>query len=85
MECSCIDGGGPAGTLILQHCAAQLGRQPGDRLLAFYTGFRACLRARLSLAHLQERAPRETWKWRPRAQRYLSAADAACAQLYPRA
>ncbi|WP_372623032.1 hypothetical protein [Falsiroseomonas sp.] len=80
MECRVL-GGTWAGGLFLRRVAAALGRPPSFRLLAFYTAFRACLRARLSLAHLQEPEPREPTKWQPRAQRYLAEAEAACARL----
>jgi aminoglycoside phosphotransferase family enzyme len=82
MECTLIPRGGWAGPLVLHRCATTLGRPPpGRRLLAFYTGFRACVRARLSVAHLQEPEPREPAKWRPRALRYLARAEKACATL----
>lgn len=81
MECALIPGGAWAGRLILERCATLLGERPPDRLLAFYTAFRACLRARLSVAHLQEPEPREPTKWQPRALRYLASAEAACATL----
>ncbi len=80
MECRLL-GGAWAGGVFLRRVAAALGRRPPARLLAFYTAFRACLRARLSLAHLQEPAPREPGKWQPRALRYLAAAQAACLRL----
>lgn len=80
MECSLLDGDW-AGTLLLQRCATALGARPPERLLDVYSGFRACLRARLSIAHLQEPVPREPAKWRPRTLRYLAQAEAACARL----
>ncbi|WP_135467996.1 hypothetical protein [Crenalkalicoccus roseus] len=80
MECALL-GGAWAGRLVTERCAAALGECPPERLFAFYTAFRACLRARLSVAHLQEPEPREPGKWRPRALRYLALADAACATL----
>lgn len=81
MECARIPGGAWAGALVLDRCAAALGERPPERLLAFYTAFRACLRARLSIAHLQEAEPREPAKWRPRALHYLEDAKAACTTL----
>jgi aminoglycoside phosphotransferase family enzyme len=80
MECRLI-GGAWAGGIFLRRVAAALGGPPSGRLFAFYTAFRACLRARLSVAHLQEPEPREPAKWRPRALRYLTQAEAACARL----
>jgi aminoglycoside phosphotransferase family enzyme len=80
MECRML-GGAWAGGIFLHRVAAALGRRPPAGLLAFYTAIRACLRARLSLAHLQEPKPREPAKWRPRARRYMAEAAAACARL----
>lgn len=80
MECT-LSGGAWAGTLMLERCTAALGIRPPERLMAFYTAFRACLRARLSIAHLQEPVPREPAKWRPRTLHYLGQAEAACARL----
>jgi aminoglycoside phosphotransferase family enzyme len=84
MECRLL-GGAWAGGLFLRRVAAMLGGPPPARLFAFYMAFRACLRARLSVAHLQEPEPREPAKWRPRALRYLTSAEAACAKLRPAA
>lgn len=80
MECRLL-GGSWAGAAVLRRVAGALRARPGARLFAFYTGFRACLRARLSIAHLQEPEPRDPAKWRPRALRYLGQAEAACARL----
>jgi aminoglycoside phosphotransferase family enzyme len=46
-------------------------------LFAFYSAYRATLRARLAIAHLLEKTPRSPEKWRPLALRYLQAADQA--------
>lgn len=80
MECRML-GGAWAGGIFLRRVVAALGRRPPAGLLAFYTAIRACLRARLSLAHLQEPTPREPAKWQPRARRYMAEAAAACARL----
>ena len=48
------------------------GDAPPAPLLAFYRGYRACVRATLAIRHLDEPAPREARKW-PRA-RDISAA-----------
>lgn len=60
---------------LMDRCAARLGDRPPDDLVAFYTSYRACLRARLALAHLAEPAPRERDKWLPLAHQYLGIAD----------
>ena len=80
LECALLDGAW-AGRIILEKCAAALHDRPPASLLAFYTAFRACLRARQSIAHLQEPAPREPAKWLPKTLRYLALAEAACAGL----
>lgn len=41
------------------------------RLLRFYARYRACVRARLALAHLAEPSPREPERWQPLARAYL--------------
>jgi aminoglycoside phosphotransferase family enzyme len=80
LECGLL-GGEETGAFLLARCAAVRPPAPPDRLVAFYTAFRACLRARLSLAHLNEPSPRAPETWRPRALRYLAEADRACARL----
>jgi aminoglycoside phosphotransferase family enzyme len=69
------------GEILIDHCAQELGGRPPERLLAFYTAYRACLRARLSLAHLREPHPRTPEKWLPHAKAYLAIAERACAML----
>jgi MFS family permease len=41
------------------------------RLLRFYARYRACVRARLALAHLNDPSPREPERWQPLARAYL--------------
>jgi aminoglycoside phosphotransferase family enzyme len=55
---------------LTRHCARSL-TAPAAELIAFYRAYRACLRARLMLAHLMEPDPREPDKWLPKALRYL--------------
>lgn len=50
-------------------------------LTALYTALRACLRARLAVAHLLEPDPRDGARWLPRARAYLRFARDACAAL----
>ncbi len=61
--------------------AARLHDDPAPRLIAFYTGLRAFVRARLAAAHLLEPAPRTPEKWLPRARDYLRYAQRACAAI----
>lgn len=56
---------------------------PSDRLLAFYTVYRASLRARLALAHLLEPEPRKPEKWVPLARQYLAIAEQASSRMAP--
>ena len=54
-----------------------LGDAPVAPLMQLYTALRAALRARLSIAHLLDPAPRTPEKWSPLAQRYIERAQAA--------
>ena len=74
LECERLNAGW-IGERLIKRCADGLGEQPSPRLLEFYWAYRACLRARLALAHLLEPDPREPWKWVPLANRYLELAQ----------
>jgi len=77
MECTRL-GADWIGPALIENCAAALDDRPSERLIAFYTAYRACVRARLALAHLTEDEVREPDKWEPRAREYLTrAAEAA--------
>jgi aminoglycoside phosphotransferase family enzyme len=82
MECAAL-GAGWIGPRLVDRCAARLEDRPCARTLAFYTGYRAALRARQSLEHLLERDPREPEKWAPKAGRYLDEAERALRALSP--
>ncbi len=56
---------------------------PSDKLLDFYTAFRASLRARLALANLLEPEPRKPEKWVPLAKQYLAIAERAISRMAP--
>jgi aminoglycoside phosphotransferase family enzyme len=73
MECAVI-GARWIGQILLDRCAAMLQDRPPSRTLAFYTAYRATLRARQALAHLLEAAPRTPGKWFPLAERYIEEA-----------
>ena len=75
LECERLDAGW-IGERLFERCADGLHDRPSPRLLEFYWTYRACLRARLALAHLLEPNPREPWKWAPLANRYLELAQA---------
>lgn len=72
------------GEMLISRCAEELGDRPSERLLAFYAAYRACLRARLALAHLLEPDPRTPEKWLPLSRTYLAIAERACVTLRPR-
>lgn len=74
-----------AGEWLRAHCAGARGDPGSARLWAFYTAFRACLRARLCVGHLHDAAPRTPGTWLPRARRYLALAWEAARVLSPRA
>ncbi len=59
------------GPRLRARLAVALGDAVEPRLLRFYAAYRACVRARLALAHLQDAAPREPQRWRPLARAYL--------------
>jgi aminoglycoside phosphotransferase family enzyme len=83
LECELL--GAPwIGGILIDRCAQALSDRPSERLVAFYTAYRACLRARLSLAHLLEPNPRTPEKWLPHAKAYLAIAERASATLAPR-
>lgn len=82
MECSVL-GARWIGPVLVEQCAMALGDRPSDRLLAFYAAYRASFRARQSLAHLLEPAPRTPEKWIPLARAYLGEAEKAVVTLCP--
>lgn len=77
LECSLL-GAGWIGRTLQQKVETKLADHPGEDLIAFYTMFRACLRARLALAHLTEPQPRSPEHWPKLARRYLEMAEKAC-------
>ena len=70
LECSRL-GAAWIGPRLLQRLSAALADAVDPRLLRFYARYRACIRARLALAHLEEAAPREPGRWKPLARAYL--------------
>lgn len=74
LECEILDGGW-VGEHVMKRCAEGLGDKPAPPLLDFYWAYRACLRARIALAHLLEPNPRTPEKWVPLARRYLQLAQ----------
>lgn len=82
LECERL-GASWVGDLLIKRCADGLGGAPSDKLLAFYTAFRASLRARLALEHLLEPEPRKPEKWVPLAKQYLAIAVRAISRMAP--
>ena len=74
LECDFL-GAGWVGEHIMAMCAEGLDDTPAPQLLEFYWTYRACLRARIALAHLLEPNPRTPEKWVPLARRYLQLAQ----------
>jgi aminoglycoside phosphotransferase family enzyme len=82
MECAVL-GARWIGPVLVERCATALGDRPSDELIAFYTAYRASFRARQSLVHLLEPAPRTPEKWIPLAKAYLDEAERAVVTLRP--
>lgn len=80
LECERL-GAAWVGEQLRRHIEAQLGDRIDDRLHHFYVALRACLRARLALAHLTEPEPREPHKWPQRAREYLALAERSAATM----
>jgi aminoglycoside phosphotransferase family enzyme len=54
---------------------------PAAELIAFYKGYRACLRAKIAVWHLREPEVRTPEKWRALARTYLALAEAETVRL----
>lgn len=83
MECGVL-GANWIGPAMIGRCAEILQDRPSERVIAFYTAYRAALRARQTLAHLLEPNPRTPRKWIPLSNRYLDYAEQAALTLRPR-
>jgi aminoglycoside phosphotransferase family enzyme len=58
-----------------------IGGQPSPKLMTFYSAFRATLRARICLAHLDDEVPMEPERWPLEARAYLRLAQAELSKL----
>ena len=76
LECT-LDGAAWVGDRLIVRCAAALGETLPPALLPLYTAHRALIRARLSMAHLQDEHPRTPERWPLQAAHYLERALAA--------
>lgn len=74
LECAMIDATW-VGQRIFDGCAEALRDVPSTALLDFYWTYRACVRARLALAHLLDPHPRTPEKWAPLARQYIRLAQ----------
>src|SRR5690606_27479579 len=70
LECALL-GAGWIRTQLLEVLDSELGEPPQPRLMTFYSVFRATLRARICLAHLDDPGPVETERWLRKARVYL--------------
>lgn len=78
VECALL-GAKSLGAELVDKVARRLSCAPPRRLVSLYVAWRAVLRARQSVAHLLDDAPREPAKWEPLATRYLNLAQSALA------
>jgi len=75
MECE-FAGAPWIGEVVMDTYREATGDDPPARLLSFYRGFRAVVRAKLAAAHLQDHPdPADQGKWIARAGRYLELAN----------
>jgi aminoglycoside phosphotransferase family enzyme len=78
LECERL-GAAWAGARLRRRMTRLLRDGPAEPLFTFYSAYRAMLRARLAIAHLDEEPPRTPEKWPLLARHYLAlAAQSAC-------
>jgi uncharacterized protein len=82
VECALL-GANRLGVELVDKVAQRLSCEAPRRLVSLYAAWRAVLRARQSVAHLLDDAPREPTKWEPLATRYLNVAQSALAADAP--
>lgn len=70
IECE-REGAPQVGPLLFQAYGEASGDFPPSDLVAFYKSYRALLRAKIAISHLDELDPRNSTKWRERARAYL--------------
>jgi aminoglycoside phosphotransferase family enzyme len=74
LECERLGGPAFAPTIFATYTGIT-GDVPPAPLLAFYRSYRACVRAKLAIRHLNDPEPREPSKWVTRAHDYLQLAS----------
>jgi len=75
MECE-REGAAQIGAIVIAAYGEASGDVPPPDLVAFYKGYRALLRAKIAISHLDELEPRDSEKWRMRTRSYLDLARA---------
>ncbi|HEX8011040.1 MAG TPA: hypothetical protein VF814_08910 [Casimicrobiaceae bacterium] len=80
LECERL-GASPFAAAIFEEYTEQTGDAPDAALLAFYRSYRACVRAKIAIWHLNDLAPREPSRWVAYAQDYLELAAAHCERM----
>ena len=80
LECDRL-GAAQVGPLLFEAYEAQMGEKPEPDLIAFYKIFRAMVRAKLAVLHIDDRTVGNPEKWRRRATEYLSVACENARQL----
>ena len=80
MECERL-GAPQVGDWLLRGYQQLAHDQPAPELVIFYRMYRACLRARITIAHLRELERRDWPKWQHGAGEYLRLAESCRAQL----
>lgn len=73
MECARL-GAASIGDAIFTACCKRMGDRVPPRLLRFYCGYRALVRAKIATWHTRDATPDEIDKWRARARQYLALA-----------
>jgi uncharacterized protein len=79
LECGML-GANWIGERLIDGVSARLHDRPPDELLRFYRCYRAALRARLTIEHLRDPAPRTPERWPRQARAYLRVAAQCAAQ-----
>jgi len=79
LECEFL-GAGWIRPRLLAILESVVGARPPPRLMTLYSAFRATLRARICLAHLDDEIPMEPERWPVEAARYLQVAAAELAR-----
>lgn len=81
MECEAL-GTPEVGEMVLRDVCMRLGDEPPAELVLFYKAFRATLRAKLAILHLQDDTVRDPGAWRARAESYLRLAGSYVDRLF---